>query len=90
MSGDSGALGEGGSAVSSRVKMEGGGANDVSEEEVKVEVPEEGSEMWQQAMENLLNQFQNWTHQFSIPCFVSSAVPTSEMDPVPYRSVLYQ
>ncbi|CAI8016934.1 Cilia- and flagella-associated protein 74, partial [Geodia barretti] len=55
------------------------------EEGVKVDVPEEGSETWRQAVANLLNGFQNWTHQFSVPCFVSSAAPTSELDTVPYR-----
>jgi hypothetical protein len=55
------------------------------EEGVKVDAPEEGSETWQQAVANLLNGFQNWTHQFSVPCFVSSAAPTSELDTVPYR-----
>ena len=67
---------------------EGGGREkcDFSgEEEVKVEVPEEGSETWRQAVENLLNGFQNWTHQFSVPCFVSSSAPASELDTVPYR-----
>ena len=82
--GDTGALGEGGSTVSSRVESAVG--EGASEERVKVEEPREGSEVWRRAVENLLNQFQNWTHQFSVPCFVSSAAPTSEIDPVPYRS----
>lgn len=56
-------------------------------EEVKVDAPVEGSEMWQKATENLLDKFQNWTDQFSIACFVSSEVPRSELDTVPYRLV---
>ena len=68
-------------------RIEPGGATSGygGEEGVKVDAPKEGSETWRQAVANLLNGFQNWTHQFSIPCFVSSAAPASELDTVPYR-----
>ena len=62
-----------------------GGEVGASSDEVRVTTPEEGSEMWQQAVMNQLDRFQNRTDQFSIPCFVSSEIPKSELDPVPYR-----
>lgn len=57
------------------------------ESEVTVEVtpPAEGSELWLQAVTNLLDQFESRADQFSIPCFVSSEAPKSEFDPVPFR-----
>ena len=61
------------------------GDSSAGEEGVKVDVPEEGSEVWQQAEANLLNGFQNLTHQLSIPCFVSSSAPSSNLDFIPYR-----
>ena len=64
---------------------EGGASSLTGDDEVKIDIPQEGSEMWQQAVVNLLNQFQSWTDQFSVPCFVSSEAPKSELDPVPYR-----
>lgn len=64
---------------------EGGASSVTGDDEVKIDIPKEGSEVWQQAVVNLLDQFQNWTDQFSVPCFVSSEAPKSELDPVPYR-----
>lgn len=78
--GSAGVIGEG-------VGGDGGASSVTGEDEVKVEMPEEGSEVWQQVMASLLDRFQNWTDQFSIPCFVSSEAPKSELDPVPYRYV---
>ena len=71
-------------------RVSDGGENGVKpngEDRVKVDIPEEGSEMWQRAATNLLDRFQNRTDQFSITCFVSSEAPKSELDPVPYRYV---
>ena len=83
MSGD-GVSGEGGDSKSSVV------CSGASEEEVKVDPPEEGSEVWQQAVTNLLDGFQNRTDQFSIPCFVSSEAPKSELVSIPYRYFSFQ
>ena len=74
-----GVSGEGGDSKSSVV------CSGASKEEVKVDPPEEGSEVWQQAVTNLLDGFQNRTNQFSIPCFVSSEAPKSELVSIPYR-----
>lgn len=52
---------------------------------VEVTPPAEGSELWLQAVANLLDQFENRIDQFSIPCFVSSEAPKSEFSPIPYR-----
>ena len=71
--------------VGEGLSSEGGASSVTGDDEVKIDIPKEGSEMWQQAVVNLLDQFQNWTDQFSVPCFVSSEAPKSELDPVPYR-----
>ena len=81
-----GGEGVGGEGVSGEgVGSEGGASSVAGEDEVKVHLPEEGSEVWQQAVTNLLDRFQNRTDQFSIPCFVSSEAQKSELHPVPYR-----
>ena len=78
--------GVGGESVSGEgVGGEGGASSVAGKDEVKVHLPEEGSEVWQQAVTNLLDRFQNRTDQFSIPCFVSSEAQKSELHPVPYR-----
>lgn len=71
--------------VGEGLRGEGGASSVAGDDEVKVDIPEEGSEVWQQAVVNLLDRFQNWTDQFSVPCFVSSEAPKSQLDPAPYR-----
>ena len=43
------------------------------------------SDLWWQAYSNLLNNSENQCLQLSIPCFVSSEAPQSELDAVAYR-----
>ena len=44
------------------------------------------SDLWWQAHSTLLNDSENQCLQLSVPCFVSSETPQSDLDTVAYRS----